>query len=290
VQYGASTHRNGGNFERGATATCAACHAHEGFSERISAGTPFPAAGFDNTSPINCRTCHLIHTTYTDSDYALATTAPIDLYLPGQDALDLGGIGNLCGQCHQAGLIPNPLPVLGGADVVVTSPYWGFHHGPQAEVLGGVGFFEFDGPATIPSGPMSHGDPGFNEDGCATCHMATAYGAQAGGHTWNMSYMYHGHAVENVAGCKTCHSSAEDFTILGDAPAAVDALLAELKVELERIGILADAHSVPGTWDADIAAGYINYQALSEEGSHGIHNPPYVKALLTNTIAAMKLY
>jgi len=290
VQYGASTHRTGGNFERGAAAECAACHAHEGFVERIASGTTAPAAGFDNTSPINCRTCHLIHTTYTDADYALTTTTPISLFLPGQATLDLGEVGNLCGQCHQAGLIPSPMPEIGGADVTVTSPYWGWHHGPQAEVLGGVGFFEFPGTATITGGPMSHGNPASNTDGCGTCHMATAYGAQAGGHTWNMTYLYHGSTADNTAGCKTCHTTIDDFTGLGDVPAAVDALLVQLQAELERIGILSAGHSVPGVWKGDVAAGYINYQALNEEGSHGLHNPGYVKAILTNTIAAMKLF
>jgi hypothetical protein len=70
IQYEASVHRNGGNFRRGSSAFCSACHAHEGFVERIEAGVLEPTEGFDNPSPINCRTCHMIHSTYTDADFA----------------------------------------------------------------------------------------------------------------------------------------------------------------------------------------------------------------------------
>jgi len=289
VQYSASTHRIGGNFERGGSAECSACHSHEGFTERIAAGTEAPAAGFDNPSPINCRTCHQIHTTYTEADFALVTNTPVDLFLEGEGTLDLGQVGNLCGQCHQA-RTPDPNPVIGGDDVVVTSPYWGVHHGPQAEVVGGTGLYEFTGTATISGGPFIHGMASANPDVCGTCHMAKAYGSQAGGHTWNTSYLYHGSSRDNTAGCLTCHSTMDDFHGLGDTQATVSALLAELKTELERIGILSADHAVPGTWKADVAAGYINYQALNEEGSKGIHSPPYIKAVLTNTVAAMKLF
>ena len=37
VQYEASTHRTGGNFER-SDADCAACHTHQGFLERLATG------------------------------------------------------------------------------------------------------------------------------------------------------------------------------------------------------------------------------------------------------------
>ena len=37
VQYEKSTHRLGGNFER-ATASCAPCHTHQGFLERMATG------------------------------------------------------------------------------------------------------------------------------------------------------------------------------------------------------------------------------------------------------------
>ncbi len=290
VQYSASTHRLGGNFERGGSASCAACHAHEGFVERIAAGTTAPAAGIENPSPINCRTCHQIHSTYTDADYALTATDPVVLFNTSDGTVDYGaGGGNLCAQCHQ-GRALSVEPVIGGDDVVITSSMtrYGYHHGPQAQVIGGVGAFEFTGDETIAGGPGTHGDPASNEGSCATCHMASAYGSQAGGHTWNMRYMYHGGMTDNTAGCESagCHSSVDDFHVLGDVPAVVEALLAEIDVELIRLGFkLADSHyAIPGTYSADLAAAFVNWQMFEEDRSMGLHNPTYAKAVLRNTL------
>ncbi|MHB1377311.1 MAG: hypothetical protein ACYCXB_07810, partial [Candidatus Humimicrobiaceae bacterium] len=85
---------------QGGTAECAICHSSEGFTERITAGTFEISADIKNPSPINCRTCHQIHKTYTSSDWALTTDAPVILQLTG-DTFDEGK-GNLCVNCHQA--------------------------------------------------------------------------------------------------------------------------------------------------------------------------------------------
>ncbi len=78
----------------------------------------------------------------------------------------------------------------------------------------------FTGSATVPSGPGSHGNVAANADGCATCHMAAAWGAVAGGHTWFMQYLYHGSVEDNVAGCNVtgCHSTVTDFEVAGVYP------------------------------------------------------------------------
>ena len=62
-------------FERNG-AGCAVCHTSEGFTERITTGTFEIAEDIDNPSPINCRTCHSIHDTYTSSDWALIGSMP----------------------------------------------------------------------------------------------------------------------------------------------------------------------------------------------------------------------
>ena len=287
VQWAASTHAKGGNFERGDDAACAACHAHEGFVDRIATGEQSASQGFDNPSPINCRTCHQIHTTYTDADYALTTTAPVDLWINGE-TIDLGD-GNLCAQCHQP-RVPSPLPAMGGADVTITSGYWGTHYGTQSTVLAATGGYEFTGPATYPTAPHFHGDVSVNPDGCSTCHMAAAYGAQSGGHTMYMAYMYHGSATPNTDGCEECHSSAADWDDFdyGNVQTDVEALLGQLSTKLLAVGIMdATGHAVPGTWTSDQAGALMNYLLLHYEGSDGVHNPTYVKALLTNTIAAL---
>jgi len=283
VQYEASTHRLGGNFER-STTSCAPCHTHQGFLERMTTGAMTTAENILDPAPINCRTCHQIHTSYTSADYALTTSDPVTLWF-NDETVDFGE-GNLCAQCHQPRVL-SPMPVMGGADVTITSPYWGPHYGTQGAVLGGTAGYELAGSVAYPSAVHFHGDVGVNEDGCVTCHMGEAYGQQAGGHTWKMAYEYHGHDVPNTAGCESCHSSAGDWDDFdyGDVQTDVEALLATLKVKLVAAGIMDEGdHAVTGTRSADAAGSLANYLLVSEDRSLGVHNPAYVKALLTNTI------
>ncbi|MDH5588635.1 MAG: collagen-like protein [Gemmatimonadota bacterium] len=293
VQYGESKHRLGGNFER-STTSCAPCHTHQGFIERIATGAMVTAANVVDPAPINCRTCHQIHTTYTDADFALTTTAPVELWNAGHGTVDYGAdVGNLCAQCHQ-GRVLSPVPELGGADVTLTSSRYGFHHGPQAQVVGGVGAFEFTGSRVIAGGPTVHGDPDSNPEVCGTCHMAQAFGSQAGGHTWKMSYLYHGAVEENVAGCNGtgCHTTVPLTTFdHNTVQTLVTTLLADISTELQRIGIQGvDHYAVPGTWPADVVAGFANWQMFEEDLSHGIHNPAYAMAVLTNTLEVMRTH
>jgi hypothetical protein len=250
--------------------------------ERLATGTV--AADIENPTPPNCRTCHQIHTTYTDADFAFTNTAPVDLIAFPGETVDFG-VGNLCASCHQARPI-DPLPVLGGADVAVASTRYGTHHSPVATVLGGVGLFDLAGD--VDGGPFVHGG---SDVGCPTCHMAQPFGAQAGGHTMAMTYEYHGAEVDNVAGCMTsgCHSSVEDFGKFG-VQDDVTAKLDELATLLRAKGIMAAApsvSSVSGTFPADVAAAFVNWQTIFEDKSLGIHNPPYVLGILQGSIDAM---
>jgi len=283
LQYQFSRHFLGGNYDRNG-APCAACHTHEGFIERIASGAQ-TAGPIDNPSPQDCRTCHQIHTTFTDDDFALTTTAPVSLWYAPGETVDFGE-GNLCAQCHQARPV-SPLPTLGGADVTVTSSRYGGHHSPVAEVMGGVGLFEFPGSANIRGGPFVHGQPTV---GCPRCHMATPInGAQAGGHSLNME----ADGDENINGCKSsgCHSvSVTDFGAFG-VQADVQGKLDQLATLLRAKGIMAAApsvSSVAGTWPADVAAAFINWQMIAEDKRLGFHNPPYVQAVVQNTIEAMQ--
>lgn len=283
IQYQASAHYVNGNFERNG-ASCARCHTNEGFLELVETGTV--AADVNNPSPPNCRTCHQIHTTYTDTDYALTTTSPVELMFPAGETVDLGPKGNLCGTCHQARDV-SPVPVIGGDDVTITASRYGVHYSPVANIMGGTGLFEFSGSAPVTGGAMAHGR---TDVGCPTCHMATAYGKQSGGHTLKMAYDYHGSMVDNVAGCLECHSAAlEDFSFLG-TQATVQAKLDELETLLQAKGILSPGghYANKGTYSADVTAAFLNWFTVLEDKSMGIHNPRYVINVLTNTIETIK--
>jgi hypothetical protein len=287
AQYEQSTHLLGGHWERN-SASCAACHTHQGFIERIATGAMAPASDIATPLPIDCRTCHQIHTTYTDADYALTATAPVTLFNTDYETgdpitVDFGAAaGNLCAQCHQgrpltARVADGVLPVINGGDVEVTSSRFGLHHGPQAQVVGGVGAYEFPGSRTISGGPNSHGDPASNERMCATCHMA-----------------------ESSSGleCNTCHNDFEDFTEFGNVPEQIEGLLVQIEQILVDAGFKRemtpgytyDELSVrvnTGVWSANLVAAMLNWQMFAEDRSLGLHNPPYARAVLTNTLEAI---
>jgi formate-dependent nitrite reductase cytochrome c552 subunit len=299
VQYAQSTHRLGGNFER-STASCAGCHTHQGFIERMETGVVEATEDVLDPAPINCRTCHQIHESFTSADYALTASGPVTFKNESHGSFDFGDqAGNLCAQCHQGRQLD--MPAQGPATVSVTSSRYGYHHGPQGTVMAGVGAVEFAGSEAIDGGPSSHGDVAANAGMCATCHMGEAFGQQAGGHTWKMTYDYHGNTVDNVAGCNTCHNGFEDFTEFGDVPAEIEGLLVDLETELVRIGIkqaMSDDYTIhglnvyanTGDWPGDVAGAFLNWQLFAEDRSLGLHNPPYARAVLTNSIEIAETY
>lgn len=277
VQYMVSQHATGSTFERNDT-ECAVCHTHEGFVERIATGEQETAAVVSNPTPVNCRTCHQVHTTYTSGDMALTTEAAVTLWLTG-DEVDIGE-GNLCANCHQPR--PTTIPDPTSTDpFAVTSPFWGPHHGPQSALIVASGPVEFAGSMTYPA-TNPHAAA---EDGCVTCHMAEPYGNQAGGHTLWMEYQYHGSDELLTAGCEACHTADEAVTNFEDIETEVKDLLSQLSAKLQAAGILdATDNAVPGSWSQASAAALWNYLFILEDRSNGVHNPEYAVALLTNTL------
>jgi hypothetical protein len=126
--------------------------------------------------------------------------------------------------------------------------------------------------------------------------MATPYGDKAGGHTMALRYDSHGTEYVLQAGCTSCHTeSASAFTAKNNAARdEIDALLAELKTELVRLGIYnaSTGLAVAGTYSADVAGAFWNYKVAVGDGDDAgglyAHNPPYTKALLQNSIDKMK--
>ena len=276
VQWANSLHGSGYTFERNG-ADCAICHTSEGFRERLDTGSVEIAGDIENPSPINCRTCHEVHTTFTEDDWALRVTGPVTLELTG-DTIDLGE-GNLCASCHQPRWSYD-IPEAGGGDVEITSTRFGPHHGTQSTMLAGLaGYGDYNGPTT-------HNDT--VPDGCVTCHMADAYGKQAGGHTMVMEYEYHEEGVPNTAGCESCHGEIEDFDIDG-LQTEVEALTEELKALLIDQGLISESGSgITGTFTSEQAGALWNYKTVTEDRSKGVHNPSFAKFLLQTGIDALK--
>ena len=279
VQAANSVHMVGGNFER-SDADCAACHTHEGYINRMASGEMEASADISNPTPPNCRTCHMVHNEYDSTDWALSYTDPVTLWIDESTTLDIGD-GNLCANCHQP-RVPSPLPILGGGDVTITSPYWGPHYSVQSTILWGTAGYEFSGDSYPGEGTTTHAGVG-----CTKCHMAEAYGNQAGGHSFRMSYEYHGSDSPNMAGCTGCHSTAEDFDI-GGVMTAVTELHDSLGSVLEGKGFLSGGRVVPATYKADEAGAVLNYLLIKGDHRYGVHNPAYVQALLKNTLVSLQ--
>ncbi len=283
-QWAHSTHANGGNYERN-SGDCAICHTSQGFLGYNVAGTYDPEAEgafISNPNPPNCYTCHDIHNAYTAADYALTLTDPAMLRNTGDQTFDFG-TANLCANCHQ-GRTVSPFPVAGGDDIEVTSSRYGVHHGPQANTIAGMGLWEPGAP--YPAHPHSN-----ISNTCTQCHMAEPYGAQAGGHTMNVGYEYHGAMELLTSGCIECHTDEESLiTKTEELQTEISGLLVDLKLLLDAAGITADGSdsSIPGTYAPEVAGACLNYKALTEDRSLGVHNPTYIKKVLENSIAALQ--
>lgn len=255
---------------------CTVCHTHQGFLERLVTGEwGYSAGSVDDVAPMNCRTCHKIHTTYTAADYELtAEGIPVSFRVAAQD-VDFGNAANLCASCHQSRLRDGQMAVIDGDDVTFTSTHYGPHYATQGDMFAGLGFYDFEGGN---GGQHVHG---MVEKGCPACHMAEG-SLTSGGHTFEMG--------SNVKGCQECHSSVEDFGAFG-LQDDVQALLDELGplIEASGVGHFSDGewHPVPGTYPANAVAAWWNFNGVMNDGSLGIHNPPYIKALLQGSIDAL---
>jgi len=223
--------------------------------------------GDPNPTHQDCRTCHTIHTSFTSTDWALETTAPVALYA-FEDVTYDGGQGNLCGVCHQPRRQIDPADADG--NIEVTSTHWGPHHGPQTAVLMGVG-----------GAGETTGSPSFHvtgvEDTCVSCHVG-----ETDDHTFEA----------DIAACVSCHADAEDLDVNG-LQTEVNGMLEELLDLLLAKGMYEGDeeegyHPVVGFYPAADAEALWNYILIGvEDSSSGVHNPAYSKGLLQASIDAL---
>jgi hypothetical protein len=262
-----AVHGTGSAFSyAGGRSSCAGCHSGGAFSAMIAQGLRPDQleAGDPNPTRQDCRTCHQVHTSYTEKDWALETVAPVNLYAFGENVTFDGGKGNLCANCHQPRRTITPYVDDPNGVTNVTSTHWGPHHGPQSAMLLGIG-----GAGDVAGTESFHSR--LIRDTCVTCHVGPD-----GSHTFE--------PVMSV--CLDCHE--EDFDVEAKQ-AEVEALIKELGELLEAKGMYHDGHPVVGSYPTAAANALWNYILIAvEDGSLGVHNPPYTKALLEASIAALK--
>jgi hypothetical protein len=242
---------------------CAACHSGGDFSAMVAAGqNPGEYEGGGNATRQDCRACHAIHTSYTGADWALETTAPVELYAFEGVTFD-GGKGNLCATCHQP---RRGIDEAVDGMITITSTHWGPHHGPQSAMLLGLA-----GAGAPEGSPSAHAV--MVEDTCVSCHLG-----EGDDHTFEPS----------VAACTGCHADAEDFDING-TQTEVQAMLDELEEGLIALGWLdEEGHpAVTSIPEAQAAALWNWIYIAHEDKSLGVHNPAYTRALLEAGLAAL---
>ncbi|MFQ5601022.1 MAG: hypothetical protein ACE5G2_10780 [Candidatus Krumholzibacteriia bacterium] len=271
TEYEMSMHHLGHTFER-KTSPCNGCHTHEGFVQRVTSGE-FPAEAVEHASKVNCWTCHAPHTTGT---FSVRTNAAVS-FLDGSGEFD-AGMGNLCAHCHQSRGASPPVPAEGQT---MTPPhaFWGPHHGTQANILAGTGGF--------PRGMVSNSPHTLLvEDACVTCHMvAPPSSGTAGGHTWSVTYDDHGQQTPHVASCNAagCHESEplSDFDF-HQRQTEIAALIDTVRAALLTAGAVDDTdHVIAGRpYTRAEAQAVWNYLMVLEDGSRGVHNTNYARALL----------
>jgi hypothetical protein len=275
LQYNNSQHATGTTAFETETG-CAPCHTSQGFTECVVTGLDATAAVIENPAPVNCRTCHKIHDTYTNADYALRYNSPVALRIGG--TLDLtGGSGNadLCSKCHQPRMrTPWPDDTMGDSAQVTSSRY-NPHYGPQSTILAGMGAFDLPG-FTYANSP--HKDA----LSCTDCHGGPAVGIDGGGHTLWMAFDQEGSEAYNTQVCAPCHEDIGDnfdydgtqTEILGMKDSLLNILVAK--------GLMTSSGSViSGKWYKKNELRVIwNWGMVNNDGSLGVHNYKYCRDIL----------
>jgi len=284
-QYNASQHAMGSltyeNFN-----TCAPCHTSQGFIEVIASGADTTSATINDPAPINCRTCHNIHSTYTSSDWKLKTTASYTLRIDPAITMNFqadGGAGNLCGRCHQAmkssPWIANP---TGTDSILISSSYWGPHASGQSLIQGAVGAFTF-------GTSYQWGNVHRTKASCITCHGANAVGNITGGHTL---WIVNEKEGDNLTGCNTgtdCHGGSMTISIMQTKMSVVAIKIQTLKEKLIAKNLINPETNavVTGKHTQKQMAVVWNYLLVNSDRSMGIHNYSYVNDILDKGIIAI---
>lgn len=269
---------------------------------------------------INCFTCHSsLHTEYSATEFfPLSTTAEVPMTMwGGTKTINFPkSSGNLCAKCHQPMPVTAPDGSLIDYSRLITEPSatynmsavsyrTGVHYGTHGAMAAGVGGIEF--------GSGYSNSEHVTRASCTSCHMASPSGL-SGGHSFS--------SAGNYIGCNTtnCHSGMSATNpLLRETRDYIDSKLKELAGKINSIGDghdilqkdpsdgnyhgyidIYDAGANPaGFWNnpgqmsvpfpeltnAQFGA-IINYQLIYRDASLGVHNYPYIKKLLDNTIAA----
>jgi hypothetical protein len=314
-EWQSSLHGEGETWvSEGGNASCIACHNGNAFIFKLTKADS--ANVLANPTNANCRTCHMIHTKYDTTDFALVgDEQPVKAKNSYPAVYPDMGAGNLCVNCHQlrTAFMPdliagtgtesiNPnvnisrTAVMVGTDSVkftATAARAADHVGAQAEIISGAGIWLPNGGAAIPSSMHKN----VVADGCVDCHL----GPQRV-HTYQ----------PQIASCNTsaCHlgigtvGPAGKFDIdsvqtkvLALAKQVRDSLISRKIMTYDTSATAAEPWPNPRgivfagkgkTFPLRVVGAYVNLQDILWDGSKGVHNAKFVLGLLNGSLADLK--
>ena len=276
AEYKSSGHGNPGRAlgYAGARSGCMDCHSNEGY--KFATVGYYPEDNLDFASTITCQTCHGDHSSLEDDITApMRSVAAVTSKADGTTVFDFGNSSNTCAYCHQSrknGTYYSKVDSVFNRDgefqfavhedsVYLSSSHASPHYTTMTNTMFGVG-----GYTESPGQPMIHKD-----QGCVSCHMGEAdEGKSNGGHTM----------AATLTSCTKCHVNATSFDVKGAQTEIHEAEEAVAEALVEA-GILNESHgAVVGVYHKDVFEAYWNYKIVHYDGSAGVHNPAYTRALL----------
>lgn len=288
---------------------CLRCHTAPGFAQFIDSGGGTYATN-STYEAITCAACHDPH----DASNPHQLRADPIYTLPEGTTVTNAGLGALCMQCHHSrngsasnniALYQQNKPTWDGGSV-----NFGVHDSTAGDVVEGVNAITYG--KVIPSG--SHSTTISNV--CVGCHMQPVAESdpaftKAGGHTFSMTYTVITNGVTNVIDkvdvCVKCHGSMDSFNLVrkdynGDG--VIEGIQTEVQKLLDRLstmlpnstyqanpsnyvadGLVKTRLTTQTNWPVRFLNAAWNWQLANVEGSHGIHNAPFIIGVLKASIA-----
>ncbi len=262
-----------------AAVTCVTCHAVDDTNDPHRTGLAFTPGSFPLRAPVGA------------TDVVFLEKSPVLGTITGTSA-GTRGTANACIMCHKARKdVTNYIT----ASNTLTSPYWGPHEGPQADIYTGAGGYHFSGQTY---GTSTHE----SKLTCVDCHMPEI---TTNANTPNHSF----YAQISTCTASSCHTSAPNFDINGGQSTVTAGLLLLQKV-MNTAGYLTRDAAPPytalsnaaladgqfaldktrpggGVLTADQAGALYNYLIVARGSALGVHNPKYTKQLIYDSYFAL---
>lgn len=239
-------------------AGCARCHTAQGYHREILGGQA-SAAPYADPVGLTCITCHL-------EGSEEGRVGP----------LRTGEAREACRGCHDEVVINRP-------DELSWCSQWGIFDGTGGSEAPGR---DYPGSAHTEL-----------ESGCVSCHMAAAGEGldplAVGGHTFRVKTKGEDPAVLNARPCQPCHAGMA-IDRLEESQARVRNLLADLGALLPQKPHPTDPDATEPKYPSDPsltpvqARASYNYWLVQKDGSLGVHNPRYTRALLEASIEELR--